>query len=278
MADDLKKVATTGTSGFVGRALVKMLREREVPVVELGRAELAAPPLAGVEVIIHMAGLAHRAGTEAEFDEVNNRLTQRLLDAAIAQGVKRFVFVSSIYAGLADTPYGISKRNAEQAIARRSHEIEAVVVRPPLVYGRGVKANFAKLLKLCDSPLPLPFGAVDNRRSFVGLTNLCDALLFVAAHPGAAGRTFAVTDGEPLSLADTVARIRRALGRPARLLPVPVPLLKAALAAAGQGHLARQLIEDLVVDGSALTALGWRPPLASMDPRELAAPSNLAPR
>jgi len=265
----LGKVATTGASGFVGRALVDMLRGRGVPMVDLGRADLSAPALGGVDVVIHMAGLAHRGAPDADFDAVNHRLTRHLLDAAIAQGVRRFVFVSSIHAATADTPYGRSKRDAETAIAARSDEIETVIVRPPLVYGRDARANFAKLLRLCDTPLPLPFGAVDNRRSLVGRTNLCDALLFLAAHPGAAGGTFPVADGPPLSLADMTRLIRRALGRPARLVGVPVPLLRAALTAIGQGSLAGQLLDDLVVDGSALAALGWRPPLAPLDAREL---------
>ncbi|HEY0918115.1 NAD-dependent epimerase/dehydratase family protein [Devosia sp.] len=267
----LGKVATTGGSGFIGRALVALLRSRGIPVLELGRADLAAPALEGVDAVIHLAGLAHRGAREADFDAINHRLTRQLLDAAIAQGVRRVVFVSSIHAATADTPYGRSKRDAEQAIAARSDEIETVIVRPPLVYGRDARANFARLLRLCDSPLPLPFGAVHNRRSLVGRSNLCDALLFLAAHPGAAGGTFPVTDGPPLSLADMVRLIRRALGRPARLVKVPVPLLRAALVAAGRAHLAEQLLDDLVIDGSALAALGWRPPLAPLDARELTA-------
>ena len=270
VTDGLKTVGITGSSGFVGRALVTMLRQRDVPVLEFGRNDLAAPALGGVDTLIHVAGLAHRSGTGEEFDAANNRLTQRLLDAAIAQQVRRFVFVSSISAETAETPYGLSKRNAEQAIAARSHEIETVIVRPPLVYGRGAKANFGRLLRLCDSPLPLPFGAVDNRRSLVGVSNLCDALLFVAAHPEAAGQVYRVTDGQPLSLAAMIESIRQTLGRPARLVRVPVPLLRATMTAVGQQRLASQLLDDLVVDDSALTALGWRPPLKSMDPRELA--------
>lgn len=274
MVHSLGNVATTGSNGFVGRALVGMLRERDVTVSALVRDDLDRPSFDGAGVVIHLAGLAHRSSSPADYEAANNLLTQRVLDAAIAQGVRRFVFVSSIHAGAADTPYGLSKRNAELAIGRRSHEIETVIVRPPLVYSHDAKANFGRLLKLCDSPLPLPFGAVDNRRSFVGRTNLCDALLFVAAHPKASGRTFGVTDGDPLSLAEAVTRIRRALGRSPRLLSVPAPLLRLALAAIGQGQLAGQLLDDLVVDDSALAALGWRPPLGTLDARELVAPSR----
>ena len=191
----------------------------------------------------------------------------------------RFVFLSSVKVnGEAtrgnpvtedDTPapedaYATSKWEAEQTLAEASAGggIETVVLRTPLVYGPGVKANFLSLLKLCDTALPLPLGGVDgNRRSLIYLGNLADALRRALVHGAAAGRTYLVRDSEDLSTAGLVRRIRRALRRPPRLVPVPAGVLRAALVVTGRRAAADRLLGSLAVDSSRIDReLGWTPP------------------
>jgi nucleoside-diphosphate-sugar epimerase len=192
--------------------------------------------------------------------------------------VARFVFLSSVKVnGEAtsgepvtedDTPapedaYATSKWEAEQALAEASGGgIETVVLRTPLVYGPGVKANFLSLLKLCDTALPLPLGGIDgNRRSLIYLGNLADALRRALVHGAAAGRTYLVRDREDVSTAGLVRRIRRALGRPPRLVTVPTGALRAALAVTGRRAAADRLLGSLAVDAGRIDReLGWTPP------------------
>ena len=220
--------------------------------------------LAKAEVVVHLAGVAHTRASQEVYEEVNVRATQRLALAALAAGVRRLVFVSSIKVNGESTPvdrpfragdapdpqdeYGRSKWRAEQALARVAG-LEVVVVRPPLVYGPRVKANFLRLLQLVDTGLPLPFASLRNRRSFVFVGNLVALLRRCAAHPAAAGKTFLAADGEDLSTPELVRRMAKALGRTARLVPFPAFLLPAKLAG------------SLVVDaGETRRLLEWQPP------------------
>lgn len=240
--------------------------------------------LDGIDAVVHLAARAHimredAADPLAAYRRVNVDGTRRLAAAAAASGVFRFVLLSSIKvngerthrrpfteddAPAPEDAYGIAKREAEDVladIAARSG-LAATVLRAPLVYGPQVRANFLALLRLCDSPWPLPFGGLTaNRRSLVFLGNLTGAILAALTHPGASGRTYFVSDGEDLSTAALIARIRAALGRPARLLPVPAALLDRSLRLAGRAAVADRLCGSLAIDAGRIRGeLGWRPP------------------
>jgi len=201
---------------------------------------------------------------------------------SLRAGLRRFVFVSSVKAAAerstaplreTDPPapedaYGISKLAAEQGLMLPGplDTIERVVVRPPLVYGPQVGANFGLLLRLAASGLPLPLGGALAPRSLLSATNLCDALLACAGSPAAAGRCFYAADGQDLSVAELLARLRAAAVLPPRLFAVPPALLRAGAALAGRGEYLRRLVEPLQVDTSAIrTALRWSPPQAVDD-------------
>lgn len=239
--------------------------------------------LEGVESIVHLAGIAHQPiaeddATVARYGAVNVDGTATLATAAASAGVKRMTFLSSIKVNGEETTtrpfterdppapqdiYGRSKWQAEQALTRIAQEtgLAATILRSPLVYGPGVGGNFASLLRLCDTPLPLPFGAINNRRSLIARANLIHAVIACLSHPAAANETFLMRDGEDLSTADLVRRLRRVMGRPARLLPVPPVLLTSFGSILGRGDMARRLVGSLAVDdGKLREILGWRPP------------------
>lgn len=241
--------------------------------------------LQGVEVVIHCAARVHvmdeqAADPLAGFRAVNVEATRHLAQQAAAAGVTRFVFVSSIKVNGEETAagrpftadatarpqdaYGQSKLEAEQALFAIAAQtgLEVVVVRPPLVYGPGVKANFASLMRALQRRLPLPFGAIDNRRSLVARDNLVDLLLCCARHPAAAGQVFLVSDGEDLSTAQLCRGLSQALGVRPRLLPVPPALLRLLGRLTGRSQQVQRLLGSLQVDISATCRrLDWRPPV-----------------
>jgi nucleoside-diphosphate-sugar epimerase len=246
-----------------------------------------ASALRGVDVVVHLAARVHMmrddaADPLAEYRRVNTAGTERLARDAARAGVRRMVFVSSVKvhgegggpaplrasdAPAPADPYGVSKAEAEEALHRVAAEtgMEVVVLRPPLVYGPGVGANFLSLFRAVDRGLPLPLGRVRNRRSLVFVGNLADAILRAADHPDAAGRTFLVSDGEPVSTPALIRAVARALGRRPRLLPVPVALLHAAGAATGRGPAVSRLTGSLEVDSAPIRdTLAWTPP-ATLD-------------
>lgn len=258
----------TGATGFVGRALCAELVRGgwEVRAGDL-RQEGWPDALRGVDAILHLAAAVHARGGEALYHEVNVAATRRLGVAALQAQVRRLVFVSTIKVNGEATPaehpfrssdaprpqgaYARSKWQAEEVLAElaRGGGLEVVVVRPPLVYGPGVRANFLRLLQLVDTRLPLPFASIRNRRSLVYVGNLAALLCACASHPRAAGKTFLAADGEDCSTPDLVRRIAAALGRTARLLPFPPALLPSRLAS------------SLAVDATETRAtLGWRAP------------------
>lgn len=275
-------LAITGASGFVGRGLTALLDAEGREWRALDRAILAdeaacQAALTGCSAVIHLAGLAHRTGPdapdEAEFYRVNTELPVILAQRAADAGVKRFVFVSTIYVlsthGIeplkpSDTPrpvgpYAEAKAEAEAALLANT-DIEIVVLRPPLVYGPEAKGNLARLEKLAALPVPLPFGAVRNRRDMIGRTNLAHALAFLADAPDAAGQVLHIGDGTPVSLADLICWMRARKGRSPGLFPVPEGLVRTALRLALGEQRTGQLLDDFRVDDSALRALGWTPP------------------
>jgi nucleoside-diphosphate-sugar epimerase len=291
------RILVTGASGFIGAALCRELLARGHAVRAAIRhpGALPLPPelqgivvpdlaaefdrralLAGVDAVVHAAAIAHRHAGEAEIERVNFDATARLAEAA-AGLVRRFVFLSSVKVhgedsggrALSETDetrpedaYARTKLKAERFLsdlAARS-AMEIVLLRPPLVYGPGVRANFLRLLRWIDSGLPLPFGSVRNRRSLIYLGNLVDAIARCAEHPQARG-AFLVSDEGAVSTPDLVSRIARSLGRPARLLPVPAGVLRAIGAIAGRRDEMRRLTGDLAIDCSrAQRLLGWTPP------------------
>lgn len=244
------------------------------------------PALRGAQVVVHLAGRAHVmrdvvVDALVEYRRVNVEGTVNLARQAARSGIRRLIFVSSIKVNgeqtrpnvpftSADLPapqdaYALSKWEAEQALLALSAQtgLEVVVVRPPLVYGPGVRGNFLALMRLLASGLPLPLGAVDNRRSLVALDNLVDLLVTLIAHPQAANRTLLVSDGEDLSTAELLRRIGRTLGKSARLLPVPVPVLRCAAGLLGWSERIGRLVDSLQVDlAQTRSLLGWSPPIS----------------
>jgi UDP-glucose 4-epimerase len=239
--------------------------------------------LDGVDAVIHAAARSHvlhpGEGSANLYFETNERGTERLANVAANMQVGRFVYLSTIKVNgeetgahaytPADQPrpqddYGLSKWHAEQHVAAAAQRsgMQAVIVRPPLVYGPGVRANFLRLLQWVHQGWPLPLGAVRNARSLASVWNLCDFLLLLLTHPQASGRTWMVGDGEDLSTPDLIRRLGRAMGRRVPLPAVPVALLQLCAGLVGRrGELAR-LCGSLQVDISQGRAeLGWSPPL-----------------
>lgn len=238
----------------------------------------------GVETVIHLAARVHvmresASDPLAEFRSVNTAGTEHLARCAAASGVKRMVYVSSIkvngeqtHGGRrfsdADMPapldsYGVSKWEAEQALHRISREtgLEIVIVRPPLVYGPGVKGNFEQMLKVVARGIPLPFASLQNQRSLIYLGNLVDALITCATHPAAPGKTFLVCDGEDVSTPVLLRLLAAAMSVPSRLLPCPPALLRFAGSMAGRSQQMERLLGSLQVDGDKIRRdLNWVPP------------------
>jgi nucleoside-diphosphate-sugar epimerase len=243
-----------------------------------------AAALRGVDVVVHLAARVHMMNDDApdtltEFRRVNVEGTVALARAAVEHGVRRIVFVSSVKvngeatagrpftdddAPAPQDPYGVSKREAEDALRMIGTRtgMEITIVRPALVYGPGVRANFLHLLKTVERGIPLPLPNIQNRRSLVGVENLADLLVECVGHPGAANETFMASDGEDVSTRELVARMAKALGRPARFLPVPESAIRLAARMTGKEAAVDRLFGSLVVDSSkARQKLGWKPPV-----------------
>ena len=231
--------------------------------------------LTRVETVVHLAARVHlpRARDQEverdHFRRVNVDATARLGEAAARAGVKRLVFVSSAKAETgpeaigAGDPYSWSKAQAERLLQETSKRLalECVIVRPPLVYGPGVRANFLRLMRLVDSGVPIPLAGVSNRRSLVFVGNLVDALRACCLRAEAAGQIFSVSDGEDVSTPELIKRVAHALGRPARLFRFPLPLLRLAGVLIAQPQAIARLTGDLIVDAEPIrSALGWRAP------------------
>ena len=290
-------VALTGATGFIGRHLLRELPKRGFRVRVLLRRPTALPPeasgavvgdlaaprnmaaaLSDVEAVIHSAGLAHVMSgmPEDDFRVLNTEATIALARAAERAGVRRFVFLSSIRAQSGPTApgvlteesepnptdaYGRSKLAAEQGLA--GLDLDWVALRPALVYGPGVKGNMAALAALARAPYPLPFGSFSGRRSLLSVDNLVAAIETVLRAPAPLRRPLLVADPEALTVPEMIAALRQGLGRRPGLIPVPPPLIGAALRMTGRTEIYDRLAGSLVADPAALMRLGWTPPAAT---------------
>ena len=254
-----------------------------VVVNMIGRDTDWSAALAGVDVVIHLAARVHVMHEKAidplaEFQEVNLHGTVNLARQAASAGVKRFVYVSTVKvngeytedkpfsesdAPKPEYPYAVSKWQAEQGLYAIGREtgMEIVIIRPPLVYGPGVKANFYSLLKLVSKALPLPLGSIHNRRSMIYVGNLADALITCATHPVAAGQVYLVSDGLDVSTPRLISMIATAMEKPNRVFAFPVLLMRLAAKCIGKSHVVDRLTQSLQVDSSKIrTELEWNPP------------------
>lgn len=293
------RVLITGSTGFVGRTLLTRLPPVDVRRVVRATSQLRAgrdscvvvgsidrstdwqEALADVECVIHLAAHVHvmrpRAADRAQFHEVNVGGTERLAAQAAVAGVKRFIYLSSVKVNgeatdthpfrYDDKPdpqdeYGLSKWQAELKLSEISatSKMATICVRPPLVYGPGVRANFLRLMHWIHRGVPLPLGAVDNRRSMVSVWNLSDLIAKLLVVPSIQSGVLMVSDGVDLSTPDLIRRIARRMGRKARLLPVPISALKVAGQVLGKQAEVERLCRSLTVDISATrTSVGWMP-------------------
>lgn len=304
-----ERVLVTGAGGFIGPHVVAGLQAAGYRVRVTQRVagpvpdgcetivtgDLGAPvdwsgALAGVASVVHLAGLAH-AGPgldEALYRHINTQATLELAKAAYRAGVSRFVFISSIKAQSGafdgamregdppapDDAYGRSKLAAEQGLARL--DLDWVALRPVLVYGPGVKANMAALLRLARSPVPLPLGSLTAPRSLLAVENLADAVLFALTPKCPSRRAFIVADPEPISVAGIITALRAGLGRGPGLIAVPVGFLRLAARLAGREDAFVKLSGSLVAPPEGLLRAGWRPPVATQEALKRLATSTAA--
>lgn len=253
-----------------------------VAVGDIGPSTDWSKALVGVDIVVHLAARVHimqeiSKNPLESFRIVNAHGVERFARMAADYRIKRFVNISSISIhgnstgerpyledddAQPQSPYAISKWEGELALRQIASEsnFEPVVVRPPLVYGPGVGGNFLRLMQLADRGLPLPLGSVENKRSFIGIENLVDLIVSCVVHPAAAGETFLVADGEDLSTPDLIRRVAKLLGRPARIVPFPVSVMRAAAKMLKKEDVLDRLCNCLQVDASkARRILGWQP-------------------
>lgn len=293
----MTRLLVTGASGFVGRNLLPRLIASGHDVVTTGRVFSTDAPvgaaahhaigeigpttdwtraLEGRETVVHLAAQVPLRGVSArQFEIVNDKGTERLAQQAATAGVARLIVLSSIFAAQPDeiegrilqTPYGLSKRAAEAHVAAFSAPGRVgVSLRAPLVYGSGAVGNWALLTRLASLRVPLPFGAVHNRRSVVAVENLVDAICAVVADGVSPSGVFAVTDDGTVSIGDILSWLRAGMGRSVGMVNMPPGLMDAALRLLGQDQMAHSLLGDLVADSQPFKlAFGWKPPFRSRE-------------
>lgn len=294
------RVLVTGASGFIGRRVVTALAKQGVAVraaardpnaiIAASEVERAAMPdlegpadwsplLDGVTHVVHLAGIAHAPGVLP--DDVYHRVNAESVGELAAQAsgkVERVIFMSSVraQAGLSsdrplteeDAPaptdaYGRAKLEAERLLAASG--VDYTVLRPAVVYGKGVKGNIAALATIAKTPMPLPFGGLDNKRSLLAIDNLITAITHTLGADAAANQTFLVADAEPISVADLVGAMREGLGRPPHMVKVPAGAVRRLLKSFGREADWERVSGAFVVDVSKLMATGWRPPVKTHD-------------
>ena len=290
----------TGITGFVGSAVAKAMRakgwqvvgqahqsnESDFPTTKLSITSQTdwSSLLSGVDLVIHCAALAPRKGQKISFDnylETNTKGTVALAQQSVAYGVKRLIFISSVKVNgetssndrpftrdslvAPEDDYGISKYEAERALLELNHssDLQVTIVRSPLVYGPGVTSNFSAMLALVNKQVPLPFGAVRNRRSLVFIGNLVDLIDTLATHPNVAGKIFFVSDDHDVSTTELFERIGAAMDLKVTLLPIPNWLLIGLCLLFRRQNISNKLLRSLKVDISSTKAdLEWSPPVS----------------
>jgi nucleoside-diphosphate-sugar epimerase len=299
------RLLVTGANGFVGKALCVEAATRGFRVraasrfysdfsevnecVAVGNIDGSTnwfDALKGCDVVVHLAARAHVISETSsdplrEFRKINVEGTLNLARQAVASGLSRFIYISSIGVNGAETSvapfdvmdapaphsqYAVSKYEAELGLKKLAMEadIEVVIIRPPLIYGPNAPGNFGFLMRLLKRGAPLPFGAVTrNRRSFVALDNLVDLILICVQHPKAANQTFLVSDGQDISTAELLQKLGVAINRPARLLPVPIGFLAFTATIFGKRSIAQSLLGSLQIDiNKTREVLNWNPPVS----------------
>jgi UDP-glucose 4-epimerase len=289
--NDKFSVLVTGCNGFIGRHLVPYLAALGHKVIAASRTasvfegsniscvqlpDLSEPIdwqpfLADCDAVVHLAGIAHTSADEATYDRVNREATEKLAEAAQQYGI-HLIFVSSIAAQSGSSSeitltednilcpsnaYGKSKLAAELAV--RAVGVPFTILRPVVIYGEGVKGNFALIHRLARIPIPLPFGRLKAKRSVLSVQNLCSAVQLVLTDRRARGETFIVSDPVPIDLSELIARYRATLGRSPALLPIPENWIELVLKAVGQGSSWQRIGCPLIAPPRKLLALGWKP-------------------
>ncbi len=295
------KIVVTGASGFVGQYLIVSLRQQNFDVVGVSRKRSEAADeysvvipdyslssrwgevFHGCDVVIHLAARVHVMKEDSrnpldDFLRVNLHGTVNIAKAAVEAGVKRFVYISTVKVNgeftdegafsEADKPnslddYAVSKSEAEKALLEiaKTSGMEVVILRPPLVYGAGVKANFAALMRLVKSGVPLPFAGINNKRSMIYLGNLVDAITLCAMHPNAAGQLYLVSDGQDVSTPELAQKLAYALKKPDVTFTFPQSWMRFMAGLLGKSAAVERLTQSLVIDSSKIRReLDWQPP------------------
>ncbi|CAH6794828.1 UDP-glucose 4-epimerase [Vibrio chagasii] len=300
------KVLVTGSTGFVGARVVELAEARDWEVVSVVRKSSGtqlncfwvssigaetdwSDAFEGVDCVVHCAARVHQMNESAQdalaaYRDINTFGTLNLAKQAVEAGVKRFVFVSSIKVNgeftepsspflpnldyIPKDPYGLSKYEAEVELTKLSKEtgLEVVIVRPPLVYGPGVKANFLSMMRMVEKGIPLPFGAIHNKRSLVYIDNLSSLILTCCEHPSAPGHTFLASDCQDVSTSQLIRAIALSMDKSPRLLPIPMPWIRAGASVLRKQHVAQRVCGNLQVETRhTREILGWIPPVTFKD-------------
>ncbi|CAH6977174.1 UDP-glucose 4-epimerase [Vibrio chagasii] len=300
------KILVTGSTGFVGSRVFELAEERDWAVVSVVRKSSRIQPncflvsslgaatdwsgaFEGVDCVVHCAARVHQMNESeqdalAAYRDINTLGTLNLAKQAAEAGVKRFVFVSSIKVNgeftepgspflpnldnIPKDPYGLSKYEAEVELTKLSKEtgLEVVIVRPPLVYGPGVKANFLSMMRMVEKGIPLPFGAIHNKRSLVYVDNLSSLILTCCEHPAAPGHTFLVSDSQDVSTSQLTRAIALSMDKSPRLLPIPMSWIRVGASVLRKQHIAQRVCGNLQVETRhTKEILGWIPPVTFED-------------
>jgi nucleoside-diphosphate-sugar epimerase len=276
-------VLITGATGFIGKHLIADLQLKNISYLIFSQRienEYDLTRYGDIKTIIHLAGCAHKNFSENEYEKINYKATENLVRQAASAGVKRFIFISTVAVHgdkgeniTSESPIAASsvaaktKYAAEDAIKKigKSSNMEFVIIRPPLVYGPGVKANFAAMMKWVYKGFPLPLGGIKhNKRSLVSVGNLVDLIITCIEHPKAANQTFLVSDDNDVSTTVLLQNMAVALNVPSRLLPVPASWLEFFARLIGKPAISQRLCGSLQVDISKTKeVLNWQPPFSS---------------